>query len=382
MNRSDFDTATDLFARHMRFPDVSVLDYLASLEAELALHVRGRCKVYLDTRYWVFLRDAHLGREKKPEHLELLQLLRSLVLQGRAICPVSDVAFMELTSQTDALTRRATAEIWDELSLGVALANAQSRIRMELQQFLQPTDQVSTASSLEGSVWTRPCFVIGTQVPTNDKLPTNVVQAVQKVAIDTMWKLDFKDLAKESSATLAMSSKFQKAAESINGEMREFQHEIPTFAKALISEVEGVLDADIDSLGQVILRNVAAAGDDVDDVTREQLENAVAQLRNAIVKEFRLKPNEMARKLPTIHILAASHAAMRMDKGRKFDGNFLRDIKHGAAGAAYHDAIFTERPLRVLLTAGNVGVDKTHQCAIISDERDALTYLEGIAAAS
>jgi hypothetical protein len=79
-----------------------------------------------------------------------------------------------------------------------------------------------------------------------------------------------------------------------------------------------------------------------------------------------------------VYLHAMAHAAIRSDIKRKFNGNFLRDIHHGSAGVGYHHAVFTERPLMVLLTAGNVAVDRTFACKVVSDERDVLSYLEAL----
>lgn len=146
----------DIFRRHLAIPTVSVADHYQYLASELNSKVRGRRCLYLDTRYWVFLRDAALGRAQKPEHVAILRAVRDRVATGVAICPVSDVAVLELTTQADDETRAATGELWDELSQGIALQTEQDRIRIELEQFLLYPREEDAPRPLRDLVWTRP----------------------------------------------------------------------------------------------------------------------------------------------------------------------------------------------------------------------------------
>src|SRR6266699_5009890 len=119
-------------ARHRDDPTVSAPAYLRRLTVALGKLVSTRRKLYLDTRYWIFLRDAAMGRPRRPEHSELLELLRGAVQSGVALCPISDVGYLELTKQTDPVTKLETTRLVDELSLGIALLTEESRVGTEL----------------------------------------------------------------------------------------------------------------------------------------------------------------------------------------------------------------------------------------------------------
>jgi hypothetical protein len=376
----DFAKASASFERHLKSPEVSVVDHYWLLREQVAETVRGRRRLYLDTRYWVFIRDAALGRAKKPEHEAILKELQERVTSGIAICPVSDVAVMEMTAQTDEVTRAATAKLWDELSLGVALQTEPERVRTEFEQFFRYPRVEDVPRPLSDLVWTRPCFVFGETFPSLDGLPQEAQVAFQKAALDGMWATSFSEMGKESAAELAMSDKFQRTAEGINGKMRQFQHEIPTFDKAFLSEISGALDGAREMLAEAVLRQFVQQGNSPDDVTKEQVQRMLGTMRTALTNAFRLRRKLMAKRLPTVYLHALSHAAIRSDVKRKFNGNFLRDIHHGNAGVGYYDAVFTERPLMVLLTAGNVAADRTFACKVMSDEREVLSYLKGTSA--
>lgn len=208
-----FAKASAAFERHLESPKVSVVDHYRLLREQAAETVRGRRRLYLDTRYWVFIRDAALGRAKKPEHEAILKVLQDRVTSGVAICPVSDVAVMEMTAQTDDVTRTATAKLWDELSLGIALQTEPERVRTEFEQFFRYPRVEDVPRPLSDLVWTRPCFVFGEALPSLDGLPEEAQVAFQKAALDGMWATSFSEMGKESAAELAMSEKFQRTAE-------------------------------------------------------------------------------------------------------------------------------------------------------------------------
>src|ERR1019366_8793274 len=64
---------------HHEQPDLSFRAYRARRRLALGKTVAQKTRIYLDTRYWIHVRDARLGRPKKPEHDQIYQLLHKLV---------------------------------------------------------------------------------------------------------------------------------------------------------------------------------------------------------------------------------------------------------------------------------------------------------------
>ena len=85
------------FERHRAEPDLSPADYLRWLRIELGESLISRWAVYLDTKYWIYLRDAHLERPQHHTHPELLERLVELVMAGKAFCPLSATTFVEIS---------------------------------------------------------------------------------------------------------------------------------------------------------------------------------------------------------------------------------------------------------------------------------------------
>jgi len=133
------DEHVDPFVRaleaHRREAHVTCSAHRRRRLAQLWRMVEPRKRIYLDTRYWVFLRDAAMGRAKRPIHDDLLAGLQRLVASGTAICPLADSAMFELHKQTDPETRVAMARVMDALSLGATIQNGMERMRTELVRF-------------------------------------------------------------------------------------------------------------------------------------------------------------------------------------------------------------------------------------------------------
>lgn len=212
-------------------------------------------KIYLDTCYWVHLREAALGRTKNQEYVEILQLLREMVSSGTAICPVSDMAFSELMRQTDDYTRRTTTELFDELSLSVALQYEEYRIRSELEEFLLRPTTTSAKKTLSNKIWTKAFYILGPLVPSIEGLPTEPQVAIQKSTIDLLWEGRFSDMAHLSTLLPDFKSAFDKNAAKINATKNDFQHEIPSTKQALISEIAGMADLFLDHAEAIIVEH-------------------------------------------------------------------------------------------------------------------------------
>ena len=335
----------------------------------------GLKKFYLDTRYWVLLRDAAMGRPRDPAQIEILYLLRRLVREGVAICPVSDAAWMELSKQTDRETYRATADLLDELSQGIAILSEQQRVVAEIRQFLTQPLEASTSPVLRHRVWVKAGYVLGLLVPTSDQLSPEQNRLIQKSSIDLFWSTTHRQIADESGPLPPMPDGFAGSAERINEAMARYSHQIRSIQQAFAAESAGILSVFAEDITGIVLQHYRDTTGDPTPVPQSQATETGRKALTALTNALRLKPKLMAARVPTVYAYAMCHAAVRMDKRRKFDGHDLVDIHHAACGIPYHDAVFTETPLRVLVTAGNVALDRTFNCTVMSRDDEIIEFL-------
>jgi len=352
--------------RHKATPHISPQDYFTSLRDKLGSEIIGKHRIYLDTRYWVLLRDAMLGSPQRSSHTAILNQLRSLVRDGVAVCPISDAAHMEVMQQSDARTRLATAELMDELSCQTAITSERDRIRSEFVDFLRPSG--GDHFGIKDKVWVGVGFVLGENVPYAGGLDAATNFLFQKSAIDHMWQLSVSEFAKQGhddkiARTVAAS------AEVVNGRMVKYASEIRSFKQAFAAEVSGCVKLFDDRVAKMILPV------HLRQLPQNKLEEYKAATRNLLFNVSTLRPNVAAMRMPTLYVYARCHAAIRWDKGRRVDGNWLLDIHHACAAAGYYDAMFTETPLKVLLTSGHVALDKTYGISILSREEEVISHL-------
>ncbi|MFA5170248.1 MAG: hypothetical protein WC426_01685 [Sulfuriferula sp.] len=372
MNEQQIKTS---FAHHAATPEISVREYVNGLVTELGDSIAGRHKLYLDTRYWIHLRDAAMGRPTHPQHREILDRIRSLVSTGAAICPVSDVAWLELFKQTDPKTRVATADLLDELSLGIAIMTEQERVIAEIEQFITHPDITGPVPILQDRVWTKAGYILGITVPTVNDLSKEYNLLMQKASVDLFWQITHREMIETAGELPPMSESIEKSAARITASMQRYSHEIRSIQQAFAAESAGALSVFKDEIGGLVVRHFRNTTGDCSPVLKEQKDEAARNTLTMLVNAFRLRPKIMAQRMPSIYANAMCHAAVRMDKSRKLNGHDLLDIHHASSGIPYHDAVFTENPLRVLVTAGNIALDKTYTCTVLAKEAEVLGYL-------
>ena len=123
-------------AAHRANPGVSLERHVKSRVVALGRLLDGRAAIYLDTKFWIVLRDCAAGRNSDPAAQELLARLRKLIWAGKAFCPISESAFSEFLKQEDTNSRLETAQVVDELSLGVTLLDHRMRLGTEISHFV------------------------------------------------------------------------------------------------------------------------------------------------------------------------------------------------------------------------------------------------------
>lgn len=81
----------------------------------------------------------------------------------------------------------------------------------------------------------------------------------------------------------------------------------------------------------------------------------------------------------TLHIETSLHAAMRVDKARRFKPNDFYD-RHAAAALAYCEAFFTEGPLCDLASRRQLSLLGINVCRVATDVEDALGVIQSLIA--
>jgi hypothetical protein len=355
---------------HRNAPHVTWNQHRRSRIAELWRMVAGRKRIYLDTRYWVFLRDAAMGRAKRPVHDDLLAVLRRLVTSGAAICPLSDSAMFELHKQTDSETRLAMAQIMDVLSLGATIQNGQERMRTELVRFFYA---VIVEQRIPGPpsehVWLKAGHFLGSATPVFEDVSPAEELAISKAFFDLLWTVTVEEILTDND-WIEDDTAFRWAAKRMTESSRAHAAEVTSFEQLYLAEVAGIVDASAPVIDEAFIEVAGAQG-----VTRPApVDGDLSRLhRNAVYNIIRL--GKAGTGLPLIQIEAGMHAAIRWLEHRPFQANDFYDIYHATAALPYCDVFLTELFAGTILKNRPLAFGKVFGTEIVWSEGDALQLL-------
>lgn len=372
--RPDPEAVAASFDAHRATPHVDLRRHTRNRQIELADSLRERRKIYLDLKFWIKLREAE-GPEGVPAYRDLLDALRRVVSSGRAFCPISDSCFLEVFKQTDPATRRRTAALIDELSLGVSILPLDLRIGTEIAHLLHAGVAPDQVFPLDDLVWTKLSNVLGYFTPSSTVFDAATELTIQKAFFDHTWFVSLVEMEEQLGDSLSrFDSDFHaRLAEKLTCEILEHASNLKTFGQAYEHELLGVLDLYADRAADVLLGIAPAylgprppkGSDKYKEIERQSL-----SLLMAVMKTERGKAT-----MRTVHIETCMHAAVRWNKGQKFKPNDFFDYQHAAAAVGYCDAFFTERSLAAVLTRSDLALDKLYGCKVTFTPEVALEYI-------
>ncbi len=279
---------------------------------------------------------------------------------------------MELLKQQDLHTRKATAELIDNLSLGVTLAPEKIRVGTELAHFFYSFNAPNHLYPLKILVWSKLSYVLGIVHPSNTSFNFEQELTFQKAFFDFMWNIRLTQLVDTLEDAHKFSINFNEIAENINIRSSIYSSEVNNFKDVYNNEISGALSLYVE-VARKILENMFMKNSALEILPSDVCER---ELLGFLISLF--DKTNIAKLLPSLHITTCCHAAVRWDKKRKLKGNDLYDFHHAAAALAYCDAFFTEKPLQSFLKQNHIALDRLFECEIISAVHEAVAFLSKI----
>jgi hypothetical protein len=375
---ADAPRMSELSKRHFAEPHISASRHRDARRLELGAYVAGKTRIYLDQRYWIYCRDAHLGKPQQPIHAPIWETLCALVDAGKAICPVAYPVLVETFKQSDPASRAATAAVIDRLARCVAMQPSHELIGCELHHFiLKNSKGIDAVHPLAQLAWTYPAWIVGQGVPHFPKLDEAANNALQKCAFDLLAVLPFSALVKAGrggsfSADFDTDDHYQK----LNAGAQAHQHEVTSFDAVFLSEVAGVLDIYDELIPSLWIRLLEKeTGKKAEPPTPSEAAESVRLTRNLVHNAYRLK--KLKTDLPFVHILAGLHAAVRYRRQPYKSGDHW-DFLHAHQALPYCNAFFTEKGLGNLLCVRPLEYDRAYGCRVLWDDKDVLAYLKSL----
>jgi hypothetical protein len=344
---------------HRNTPDVSLERHMRKKRLQLGMAVTSVQRIYLDQRFWILLRDVSIGRSQDKTISELLIFLKASVAAGKAICPISESVFIELLKQSDLITRISTAELIDELSLGVTLIPFHERISQELCNSFYEQSGAKDLIPVEHLVWTKLIHVLGESHPSNMPFSAADQLAIQKAFSDHIWKATLVQMIERLDTPMPKFD-WDELAERLNTGIREHQSSIRSYEQAFRAEFEG---------GLSLFHDV------IDKLLYELHERGYKDFGKDLIKLSHKKQFDVfSKSIPTLHIHSSCHAAVRWNQGRNLCGNDLFDFHHAESALAYCSVFLTEKPLSVMLNQQHLGLSK-YKCQIFCSAVEGLNWL-------
>jgi hypothetical protein len=358
------DRVRELTTGAARLP-ATIETYLVERQLALASELKARTPIYLDSRFWIDLsRAARAGPANRA--YPLLQALRSAVEAGRAFCPVSASTFCELLQHADSAARAATAQVVDELSLGVSLLSLDELLLSEVRWLLQKTADIPINPE-QVPLWTKVSHSLGSVYPNVGWMSADQLLAVQVATVDMLWSMSLEEMARD--LRRPPSSHFKDAATRITLDSRAHAHEATDFAAIYQSEAVGIASLVAPLCARVVREIHPQAAQAPPQADAGELSGYINLVAGALVQD------KARRALRSMHVRAALHAIIRLNRSRTFKANDLADIEHAAAGVSYCRAFFTEASLRTALTQPPVKLDQFYGCLVTSDIEEASGFV-------
>jgi hypothetical protein len=376
MKKMDF---INTFEEHQKNPEISVNKYIREKCIELSNFVLSHKIVYLDTKFWIIIRDVSLGRNKNEAENDLYKKIIELAESKKCIFPISQDIFLEILKQKDKETLKETARLIDFLSKGVSLISLEERIAVEISHFLYEFSELEIYERKE-MVWTKLTYAMGFTTPTNDWIDKTLDAVIQKAFIDQMWSislLDMIEFMKKNGDSLARKSyRPSNRSDLLNRGKFDHADENKTFQEMFLTELVGILDVYKDQFSYFMAKLYEKKTSNI--VTSHEFNNTgyESDLFNMIFNMFKF--GKAKDRLPTLAILSGLHAVTRWDKERKFKDNDGHDFNHAASALPYADYFFTEKSLTHLITQKLTEYDKIYSCNVQSTIKGAYNAINEI----
>jgi hypothetical protein len=351
----------------------SAEDYLKLHRDLLVRGLSGTRLLYLDTNYWVRLRDAAIGKGT-PESINLLQTLRAMVRSREVLCVSQLYSLLEVGRQGET-SLRASADLIDELTEGVAIASPSALLQWECAEFIKANLDRNVGQDL--CPWTKVGQIHESELPTEMPGPTSPGdrEVLLKATVDACWNMSFEyvfeqfgwDTRTKLNADLDPQVFLQVArrkADQLAKGFRRDQVRRVEFSEMASSQLKPIFT---DLLRQW-------------HVERGFPEGIAALLRDVLTAETlavdSFTDRSLGRLLPGTVVRTELYVLYETNKqsGSPLTTNDWFDWNHAAVALPYCDVFLTERGLAHRLQS-ELKADVQYNCKVIGTLEEALAQL-------
>ncbi len=320
---------------------------------ELADSLLNKTRIYLDTNYWIKLRDQAFSNDLEEQ--KILNLTYKLVDEKNCIFPISQITFLEICKQTDFHTRSKTFEIIDRLSKGYSTITVDELIYLQVRHFVE-SKRGKPVHDLTELIWTK----------------INLLQFGHNYPIEFynfLLEESFSSLHKKFGNELK-SFVWHQDIDQHNSDCLIHQNDYRKINDLFLSELSGLLDLKRDDIEQVMFDIYKKES----GVEIKEDEMKLSNLTGMIYETY--KRNKITEELSYFTITAGLFSAIRWNKGQKFDRNHTLDFLHASCALPFFHYFFTENQLCTLIHQRKL--DKRFGCKVESKPNKVIEIMSSL----
>lgn len=366
----------DTFEHHRQHPEITASEHIDNLRYELGISLEGKTLIYLDTKYWVLLRDVVLGRTVETEIKQIYEHLTQLTTKGIVLCPFSEDIFHEIIKQSDQITLEASLNLIDKFSSGVSIRSLEDRLKIEMLHLLERYNEDSNTPKLESLIWTKLANALGRlMIPTDTAFNKEDELVMQKTFTDQLWSISlielygfigFEKLQKEFPHYPDFSSYMNEDYENHKDDFQSF-HEV--FMSEIGIKIKGILPEIEDVMATAYHRETG-------NILSEEEKKDTRIIQNIIYNSFKYKKE--GDNFRSINVSCGLHAAIWWNEKQKYKKNDFYDIGHAQAAIPYCDYFFTEKYIKHVVTTEPLKYDKKFKCKVLANPKEVLEVLKSL----
>lgn len=340
-------------------------NYIKQKRLDIYDSIRTTKKIYLDTNYWIKLRDAE--KYGNQTDIKLLNKLKELVRIKKYIVPISEITFWEILKQSDFKTLKDSAILIDDFSNGISLITDEERRQLEFLIFMRKAQKKSTYESIE-LVWTKLSMnMLYNNLPQPEQydLKIKFIEFLESITFfDILTIMEEKKIFKPFY--------FKDNIDFLNEAKEKYKNENNSFNQLFLSELGGYIDCFKDSLNQTMEQMYYwENGKHITEMEKSTIDQN--GLKNMMYSLF--KHNKITTEFPTFSIIPELCASVRWNLSRKYvDGNDTFDFLHASSALPYYDFFFTEKELKTIICQRKL--NDRYNCIVESDTNKIIDILD------
>ena len=354
------------------------MDFCSQFRVAIGETVLKKYRIYLDTNYWIFMRDAFLGKAT-PTQTQIYERLKSLVESDIALCPLSPHIFSELMKQGNREQRLNSARVMDELSHQICFISPTDIAGQELISFIRLCQEKANGRPLfkpEKYVWTKVSLMMGDSTPSPPGIHNGQMNSSRAEFIDHLSRFTLVQILETINGD-PPAPDFKSLIDRLN-QGKDNNQQWSSFHEVFMHEVAGCLDImkdDIESVWVFLYEADPGCAPTPDEVRQSQ---CAKHLSNLVYRAF--DQEKIGKELPFIRVNSGLHAFLRYNKNQRYKENDLFDFSHAAWALPYCNGFFTEGPLQDWICGKLLKLDELYGTKVLSKEEDVLEYLnQGLA---